>query len=88
VTSRSIARPPDRGCYQVLGRITDTEDVALAESVSMAMLVVLETLSPLERAVFVLREALGMPCTEIAGILPWHAIGTRTFPSMASPLRW
>ena len=28
------------------------EDVALAESVSMAMLVVLETLSPLERAVF------------------------------------
>src|SRR5215212_10910517 len=31
------------------------EDVALAESVSMAMLVVLETLSPLERAVFVLR---------------------------------
>jgi RNA polymerase sigma-70 factor, ECF subfamily len=32
------------------------EDVDLAESVSMAMLVVLETLSPLERAVFVLRE--------------------------------
>lgn len=45
------------------------EDVALAESVSMAMLVVLETLSPLERAVFVLREAFGMPYTEIAGIL-------------------
>jgi RNA polymerase sigma factor (sigma-70 family) len=33
------------------------EEVELAESVSMAMLVVLETLSPLERAVFVLREA-------------------------------
>src|SRR5918997_3974937 len=31
------------------------EDAAMAESVSMAMLVVLETLSPLERAVFVLR---------------------------------
>ena len=45
------------------------EDVALAESVSMAMLVVLETLSPLERAVFVLREAFGMPYAEIAGIL-------------------
>jgi RNA polymerase sigma factor (sigma-70 family) len=45
------------------------EDVALAESVSMAMLVVLETLSPLERAVFVLREAFGMPHAEIAGIL-------------------
>jgi RNA polymerase sigma-70 factor (ECF subfamily) len=45
------------------------EDVALAESVSMAMLVVLETLSPLERAVFVLREAFGMPYAEIAAIL-------------------
>jgi RNA polymerase sigma-70 factor (ECF subfamily) len=45
------------------------EDVALAESVSMAMLVVLETLSPLEREVFVLREAFGMPYAEIAEIL-------------------
>jgi RNA polymerase sigma-70 factor (TIGR02957 family) len=45
------------------------EDVALAESISMAMLVVLETLSPLERAVFVLREAFGMPYAEIAKIL-------------------
>jgi RNA polymerase sigma-70 factor (TIGR02957 family) len=52
--------------------LTDTdvaEDVALAESVSMAMLVVLETLSPLERAVFVLREAFGMPYSEIGEII-------------------
>jgi RNA polymerase sigma-70 factor (TIGR02957 family) len=45
------------------------EDVALAESVSMAMLVVLETHSPLERAVFVLREAFGMSYAEIANVL-------------------
>lgn len=45
------------------------EDAAMAESVSMAMLVVLETLSPLERAVFVLREAFGMPHAEIANVL-------------------
>jgi RNA polymerase sigma-70 factor (TIGR02957 family) len=45
------------------------EDVALAESISIAMLVVLETLSPLERAVFVLREAFGMPHSEIAEVL-------------------
>ena len=45
------------------------EDAAMAESVSMAMLVVLETLSPLERAVFVLREAFGMPHSEIAEVL-------------------
>src|SRR3954471_19773536 len=33
------------------------DDVELAESVSMALMLVLETLSPTERAVFVLREA-------------------------------
>ena len=54
----------------ILTRQADVaEDVAMAESVSMAMLVVLETLSPLERAVFVLREAFGMPHAEIAEIL-------------------
>ena len=42
------------------------EDVAAAESVSMAMLVVLETLSPLERAVFVLREVFDFSYAEIA----------------------
>ncbi len=46
-----------------------SEDAAMAESISMAMLVVLETLSPLERAVFVLREAFGMPHAEIAEVL-------------------
>jgi RNA polymerase sigma-70 factor (ECF subfamily) len=40
-----------------------------AESVSMAMLIVLETLSPLERAVFVLREAFGYEHAEIAKFL-------------------
>ncbi len=53
------------------------EDVALAESVSMAMLVVLETLSPLERAVFVLREAFGMPYSEIAEILGRSEVAAR-----------
>lgn len=42
-------------------------DVVLAESVSMAMLVLLETLSPDERAVFVLREVFGFDYSEIAG---------------------
>jgi RNA polymerase sigma-70 factor (ECF subfamily) len=41
-------------------------DVVLAESVSMAMLVLLETLSPDERAVFVLREVFGFEYGEIA----------------------
>ncbi|MFI7612029.1 RNA polymerase sigma-70 factor [Nonomuraea terrae] len=42
------------------------EDVELAESVSMAMLLVLETLQPTERAVFVLREVFGLDYDEIA----------------------
>src|SRR5690606_17561210 len=42
------------------------EDVELADSVSMAMLLVLETLSPTERAVFVLREVFALPYEEIA----------------------
>ncbi|HEX3811353.1 MAG TPA: RNA polymerase sigma factor SigJ [Mycobacteriales bacterium] len=46
--------------------VTDTDSVELAESVSMAMLVVLETLSPLERAVFVLREAFDFSYAEVA----------------------
>ncbi|MET8151028.1 RNA polymerase sigma-70 factor [Actinoplanes sp. NPDC049668] len=42
------------------------EDVELAESVSMALMLVLETLSPTERAVFVLREAFDVGYDEIA----------------------
>jgi RNA polymerase sigma-70 factor (ECF subfamily) len=41
-------------------------DVELAESVSIAMLTVLETLGPAERAVFVLREVFDTPYEEIA----------------------
>jgi RNA polymerase sigma-70 factor (ECF subfamily) len=43
------------------------EDVELADSVSMAMLLVLETLTPAERAVFVLREVFDLEYDEIAG---------------------
>ncbi len=48
----------------------DPEDAAeLGEQVSLALLVVLETLSPAERAVFVLREAFGMSTAEVAAAL-------------------
>ncbi|MFI5657258.1 RNA polymerase sigma-70 factor [Streptomyces sp. NPDC051684] len=42
------------------------DDVELAESVSIALLTVLETLGPTERAVFVLREVFDVPYGEIA----------------------
>jgi RNA polymerase sigma-70 factor (ECF subfamily) len=50
--------------------VPDTaERAVLADSVSLAVLVVLESLSPLERAVFVLREAFGYPYADIATML-------------------
>jgi RNA polymerase sigma-70 factor (TIGR02957 family) len=45
------------------------EAAELGERVSLALLVVLETLSPAERAVFVLREVFGMSTAEVAGVL-------------------
>jgi RNA polymerase sigma factor (sigma-70 family) len=52
------------------GSGSDAEDPAVrTEAVSMALLVVLETLTPLERTVFVLHEVFGYQHTEIADIL-------------------
>jgi RNA polymerase sigma-70 factor, ECF subfamily len=49
------------------------DDVELADSVSIAVLTVLETLGPTERAVFVLREVFALPYDEIA-----EAVGKTT----------
>ncbi|HET6733232.1 RNA polymerase sigma-70 factor [Mycobacterium sp.] len=60
------------------GNSTDaSSDLILAESVSMAMLVVLETLSPDERAVFVLREVFGFSHDEIAATIGKSAAAVR-----------
>ncbi|MEV5000356.1 RNA polymerase sigma-70 factor [Nocardioides sp. LML1-1-1.1] len=53
------------------------EDVELAESVSMAMLTVLETLGPTERAVFVLREVFDLPYDEIGTAVGKNAAAVR-----------
>jgi RNA polymerase sigma-70 factor, ECF subfamily len=52
-------------------------DVVLAESVSMAMLVLLETLGPDERAVFVLREVFGFDYDEIASAVGKSVVAAR-----------
>jgi RNA polymerase sigma-70 factor (ECF subfamily) len=59
------------------------EDVELAESVSFAMLVVLETLTPLERAVFVLREVFGFDYDEIAAATDRSAAAVRQLAARA-----
>ncbi|WP_433657072.1 RNA polymerase sigma factor SigJ [Nocardia sp. CA-128927] len=56
----------------------DASEPALrAESVSMAMLVVLETLTPLERAVFVLHDVFGYPHADIADMLGRNTAAVR-----------
>ncbi|WP_413801563.1 RNA polymerase sigma-70 factor [Streptomyces iranensis] len=59
------------------------EEVELAESVSLAMLVVLESLSPLERAVFVLKDVFGFSFREIAGMLDRGEAAVRQVGSRA-----
>ncbi len=53
------------------------EDIELAESVSMAVLLVLETLTPIERAVFVLREVFDLDYDEIAEAVDKSATAVR-----------
>lgn len=53
------------------------EDVELADSLSMAMLLVLETLTPTERAVFVLREVFDLEYTDIAQAVDKNAAAVR-----------
>ncbi|TDU91532.1 RNA polymerase sigma-70 factor (ECF subfamily) [Kribbella voronezhensis] len=53
------------------------DDVELAESVSMAMLLVLETLTPTERAVFVLREVFQLEYDEIAAAVEKNVAAVR-----------
>ena len=53
------------------------EDVELADTVSMAMLMVLETLTPTERAVFVLREVFALDYDEIADAVDKTQVAVR-----------
>jgi RNA polymerase sigma-70 factor (ECF subfamily) len=59
------------------------DHVELADSVSFAMLVVLETLSPLERAVFVLRDVFGFEYDEIASATDRTPAAVRQLASRA-----
>jgi RNA polymerase sigma-70 factor (ECF subfamily) len=53
----------------LIDETSPADDVVLAESVSTAMLIVLESLTPDERAVFVLREVFAFDHDEIADIV-------------------
>ncbi|MEO3785281.1 RNA polymerase sigma factor SigJ [Actinocorallia sp. B10E7] len=62
---------------------TDDDPVELRDSVSYALLTLMERLTPAERAVFVLKEAFGYSHHEIAGFLDLTDANTRQLHSRA-----
>jgi RNA polymerase sigma factor (sigma-70 family) len=66
------------------GRTANPEDEAvLADSVGLALLVVLDTLTPAERLAFVLHDMFAMPFTEVAAVLGRSVDATRQLASRA-----
>jgi len=58
-------------------------EVVLADSVGLALLVVLDTLTPAERLAFVLHDMFAMPFTEVAAVLGRSTAATRQLASRA-----
>ena len=66
------------------GRPVDPADqVTVDESVGMAMLVVLETMTPAERVAFVLHDVFGFPFTEVAAVLDRTSAACRQLATSA-----
>jgi len=59
------------------------DEAVLADSVGLALLVVLDTLTPAERLAFVLHDTFGMPFEEIAPIVDRSETATRQLASRA-----
>jgi len=71
---------------QVTGQadgVDPVEDALLGESVSLALLVVLDSLGPAERVAFVMHDVFGMPFDEIAPIVGRSSSATRMLASRA-----
>ena len=79
--SGAVARPASAGAATAA---SDPEDEAvLADSVGLALLVVLDTLNPAERLAFVLHDLFAMPFTEVAAVLGRSTEATRQLASRA-----
>jgi RNA polymerase sigma factor (sigma-70 family) len=77
----AVAGPAGAGPARPAG---DPEDEAvLADSVGLAMLVVLDTLTPAERLAFVLHDMFAVPFTEVAAVLGRSTDATRQLASRA-----
>ena len=77
----AVAGPPGAGAAVPLG---DPEDEAvLADSVGLALLVVLDTLTPAERLAFVLHDMFAVPFDEVGAVLGRSTDATRQLASRA-----
>jgi hypothetical protein len=65
------------------GGIDPEQEALLADSVGLALLVVLETLAPAERLAFVLHDMFGVSFDEIAPIVGRSSVATRQLASRA-----
>jgi RNA polymerase sigma factor (sigma-70 family) len=84
--SRTARReaPVDRLPDPVIGGEPDPEETAvLADSVSLALLVVLQTLSPAERLAFVLHDLFAVPFEEIARVVDRSPAAAKQLASRA-----
>jgi RNA polymerase sigma-70 factor (ECF subfamily) len=87
--SRTLRReepmdPPATGQPVVPPNGTDPEhEAVLADSVGLALLVVLDTLTPAERLAFVLHDMFAVPFEEIAPIVERSPVATRQLASRA-----
>ncbi|WP_369251340.1 RNA polymerase sigma factor SigJ [Streptomyces sp. R41] len=66
-----------------LARIDPEQEVLLADSVGLALLVVLETLEPAERLAFVLHDMFAVPFDDIAPVVGRSSAATRQLASRA-----
>ncbi|MFE1291431.1 sigma-70 family RNA polymerase sigma factor [Streptomyces sp. NPDC058751] len=66
-----------------LDRVDPEQEVLLADSVGLALLVVLETLEPAERLAFVLHDMFAVPFDDIAPVVGRNAAATRQLASRA-----
>ncbi|WP_078946520.1 sigma-70 family RNA polymerase sigma factor [Streptomyces sp. NRRL B-3648] len=75
--------PLDGGRHAPSAGPDPAEDALLADSVGLALLVVLDTLSPAERLAFVLHDLFGVPFGEVGGVLGRNAAAARQLASRA-----
>ncbi|MGW5402068.1 sigma-70 family RNA polymerase sigma factor [Streptomyces sp. NPDC003952] len=81
--ARATLRMPDPVLAREGGAVDPEDEVLLADSVGLALLVVLESLAPAERLAFVLHDMFAVPFDEIAPMLDRTPAATRQLASRA-----